>query len=98
MSDILHFSKHPLRDDHDVVPVFQSRTELFKQIEFDRLECKHVYLLVGQRRNKLFYLLVSCRSWSPIFDRLEQELKEIICKLFLILSCIFVVKIYTNDN
>lgn len=98
MSDILHFSKHPLRDDHDVVPVFQSRTELFKQIEFDRLECKHVYLLVSQRRNKLFYLLVSCRSWSPIFDRLEQKLKEIICKLFLILGCIFVVKIYTNDN
>jgi hypothetical protein len=38
MRDILHVCDHPLRDDHDVVPVFQPSLELLEQIEFDRLK------------------------------------------------------------
>lgn len=97
MRHILHISQHPLRYDHNVVPTFQPSMELLKQIEFDRFKCKNVNLFVCQSSNKLFYLLVSCRIWPSIFDRLEQELQKIICKLLLSLGS-SVVSIFKTDG
>ena len=86
MCHILHICKHSLWQYHDAVPVIHSRMKFLKEIEFDRLKCKHINLFVGQRSNKLLYLLDSCRIRSRIFDGLKQELKKIVSELLLSLS------------